>query len=108
MQVTASVHLGITSSSSSSSSSRSVLAKPKRALDLVTNRLMSRPMNVVVLGAADLVAKRLGVGLAGVGLRLARHLVTGVGERLLGLVEGGLGGVWGLERAVSERVRTVE
>jgi hypothetical protein len=43
-----------------------VLAHAQRALDLVTNGLVGGAVDVVVLGAAHLVAERLGGGLVGV------------------------------------------
>lgn len=43
-----------------------VLAHAESALDLVANGLMGGAVDIVVLGAAHLVAKRLGGGLAGV------------------------------------------
>lgn len=88
-----------------------MLSKTERALDLVANRFVGRAVDAVVLGAADLVAECLGVGLAGVfgmlaggclrrggsrertRLGLAGALVGGASDGFLGLVEGGLGGV---------------
>ena len=43
-----------------------VLVQTKSALDLVANGLVGGAVDVVVLGAAHLVAKRLGSGLVGV------------------------------------------
>lgn len=40
-----------------------MLTKTERALDLVANRLVSRAVHVVVLGAADFVAEGLSSGL---------------------------------------------
>jgi hypothetical protein len=59
----------------------------------------------VLLTTADLVVERLGVGLAGVGLSASGDLVGAAGEGLLGLVEGGLGGVGGLDGVVSMKWR---
>jgi hypothetical protein len=47
--------------------------------------------------ATELVGNFLGVGFAGVGLGAASDLVGAAGEGLLGLVEGGFGGVGGLD-----------
>ena len=43
-----------------------MLANTKRTLELVANRLVRRAVDIVVLGATDLVAKGLGGGLLGV------------------------------------------
>jgi hypothetical protein len=51
---------------------------------------------MVLRTTTDFVVERLGVGLAGVGLSASGDLVGAAGDRLLGLVEGGLGGVGGL------------
>ena len=93
-----------------------MLAHAERALDLVADRLASGAVDFVVLGAAHLVAEGLGGGLVVVWFRVSRGgtgllgskerrtrlglaggLVGGAGQALLGLVEGGLGGVRGLE-----------
>jgi hypothetical protein len=47
--------------------------------------------------ATELVGNLLGVGFAGVGLGAASDLVSAAGEGLFGLVEGGFGGVGGLD-----------
>ena len=50
-------------------------------------------MGSVVVGALSLIESLLGSGLAVVGLEAAGNTVSGVGEALLDLVLGGLGGV---------------
>lgn len=70
-----------------------VLVKSKAVLDLVHHTATGSSVNVLVLGAADLVAEFLSSGLVVVGLSLAGDGVTSSGDALLGLVEGGLGGV---------------
>lgn len=84
-------------------------------LGLVQDRSLAATMNMVVLGAANLVAELLASRLAAIccilsvdaawhkwsmgertGLNSTGGLVAGTGQALLGLVKGTLGGVWGL------------
>lgn len=65
-------------------------------LGLVHEALLGAAVDGLVLAAAELVADGLSVGLAGIGLRATSDLVGAAGDALLGLVEGGLGGVWSL------------
>jgi hypothetical protein len=82
-----------------------VLVKAESVLGLVHEALLGATVDSLVLGAAELVMDLLGVGLARVGLGTASDLVGSAGEGLLGLVEGGLGGVGGLDGVVSMKWR---
>lgn len=101
-----------------------MLVHAERTLDLVTNRLVSGTVGVVILGAANLVTKGLGGGLVGVCCRVSNggenedqamptrlsltgSLVSSTGDALLGLVKGGLGrvGSLGLSTAVAKTVQ---
>ena len=77
-----------------------MLVEAKSVLGLVHEALLAAAVDRLVLAAAKLVGGLLGVRLARVGLGAAGDLVGAAGERLLGLVEGGLGGVGSLERGL--------
>jgi hypothetical protein len=78
-----------------------VLVEAKSVLGLVQEALLAAAVDCLVLAPAKLVGGLLGVRLARVGLGAAGDLVSAAGDGLLGLVEGGLGGVGGLDGSVS-------
>jgi hypothetical protein len=65
-------------------------------LRLVHESLLGSSMHSLVLATADLIVQRLCGALARVRLCAARDLVGATSDRLLGLVEGGFGGVGSL------------
>lgn len=78
-----------------------MLVEAKSVLGLVHEALLAAAVDRLVLAAAKLVRGLLGVRLARVWLGAAGDLVSAAGEGLLGLVEGGLGGVGSLGGSVS-------
>lgn len=79
-----------------------MLVHAESMLSLVQEAAMGAAMNSLVLAAAEFVAGRLSVGLAGVGLRATSDLVGAAGNAFFSLVEGGLGGVGSLSKDVSD------
>lgn len=73
-----------------------MLVESESVLGLVEEALLAAAVDCLVLAAAELVVGLLSVRLARVGLSATGDLVGAAGERLLGLVEGGLGGVGSL------------
>jgi hypothetical protein len=71
-----------------------VLVKTEGVLGLVEDRLAGAAVNVLVLGATKLISSGLSAGLLAVGNDTTGNLVAGIGEGLLELLSGGLGGVW--------------
>lgn len=65
-----------------------MLVHAESVLGLVHETLLGAAVDGLVLAAADLVAGRLGVGLARVGLGATDNLVGAAGDALFGLVCG--------------------
>jgi hypothetical protein len=66
-------------------------------LELIPDRFGSTAVDSLVLGATKMITDGLRGGLGVVWLSATRNLIGTTGEALLGLGEGGLGGVWSLQ-----------
>lgn len=68
-----------------------LVAEAESVLRLVHDALAAAAVDVLVLGAAELVAGILGGGLLAIGLDATSNLITGAGKSLLQLLLGRLG-----------------